>query len=167
MTDRELKEMSEWRTKAEKYKKELDELIREKLSRKDYDLNNEKELRDCKELNKTYELELRKERVPRTTLGQKIVLLDHFKVLDFMVTLNLNLGDLYKLLSYVLDADEKETSTAFNDRGKHEDSPLNNISNNKFLVKVFQEFKMKEDEEWAQNRLDKLKNANKSRKNTR
>jgi hypothetical protein len=161
MTSKEARELINLKDRNHTLKTQLDQFIQEKLSQKGKESSNEKEILELKELIKQYQFELSKERTPRSTLGQKMVLLDYFKVLDFMIAFKIDWGDLYKLLSYILDADEKSVSIAFNQRGPQLDSPLNNKSNNKFLVKVFHELKMKEAEIWAQNRLDEIQNPKK------
>ena len=153
MTTREMRELIALKDRNNAMKTELNQLIQEKFARRDQELSNAKELRDCQEQVKHLQAELSKERVPRATLGQKMVLLDHFKILDFMAALKLDSGKLHKVLHYILDANEKDAGTAYNQRGMQLDSPLNNASNNKFLVKVFHELEMEKEENWAKSRL--------------
>ncbi len=156
MNRREHNEISRWRTQATKYKKELDDLIKEKLTLKNEDRKYLEQIAELKKEIEEYKRELNKTKEPKATLGQKMVLLHHFGIIEYINRFDIDQTDKYKLLSYILDAHEKSIAPVFNTSLKFEDSPLNNVPNNKFLIKTFQEFKMSGPEKEAQERLDKL-----------
>ncbi len=156
MNRREYNEISKWRTLATKYKKELDDLIKEKQDAKKEDRKYQEQNSELKKEIEKHKQELNKQKPPKTTLGEKMALLHNFEIVDFINKLKLDQTNKYKLLSYIVDAHEKNVATYFNSSIKHKDSSLNNIPNNKFLVKIFHEFKMEEAEKQAQKRLDEL-----------
>ena len=156
MNSREYREIDKWRTAATKHKKDLDHTLEVWIALVNKDRNYEEYIRELKQEIETYKQELSKQKPPKTNLGEKMALLHHFGIIDFINELKLDQTNKYKLLSYIVDAHEKNVSASFNSPIKYEDSTLNNISNNKFLVKIFQEFKMEEPEKQAQARLDRL-----------
>ena len=156
MNSREYREIDKWRTAATKYKKELDDLIQIWLALKKKDRKYEEDIRELMKEIEGHKQELNKQKPPKTNLGEKMALLHHFEIVDFVNKLKLDQTNKYKLLSYIVDAHEKNVSAYFNSPIKYEDSSLNNIPNNKFLVKIFHEFKMEEAERQAQARLDIL-----------
>ena len=134
---------------------QIKELIEANLKRSKEESDDRKKLTELKLLYQQAQIELDKVKQPKATLGQKMCLLHHFGIIDFINGLQLEQTQKYKLLSYVTDAHEKNVQEDFNSPVKYEDSHLNNASNNKFLVKVFKEFNDEISEKWAQARLDK------------
>ena len=156
MNFRNYHQIDKWRTAATKYKKELDDLIKEWLALKNTDRTYEQQIRTLKKEIEEYKVELNKQKPPKTSLGEKMALLHYFGIIDFTNELKLKQTDKYKLLSYIVDAHEKNVSAYFNSSIKYEDSSLNNIPNIKFLTRIFQEFNMKKPEKEYQIKLDKL-----------
>ncbi|HUZ58298.1 MAG TPA: hypothetical protein VMU83_05905 [Hanamia sp.] len=156
MNYRDYNEIDKWRTSATKYKKELNDLIREYLSLKNKDRTYEEDIQKLKKEIEEYKQALNKQKQPKTSLGEKMSLLHHFEIVDFVNKIKLEQKQKYKLLSYIVDAHEKNVAAYFNTSIKYKDSSLNNIPNNEFLVKIFHEFKMEEPEKQAQTRLDEL-----------
>ncbi len=103
------------------------------------------------------EKKLKTSKKQKSTLGQKMLILQFLGVLDKINGLKIKQGDKITLLSYLLDAHEKQIEPNFNGRGRNLDSPLSNESNYKFLVKLFTEIKLPDEKEKAEMQLEKIK----------
>lgn len=126
------------------------EVIKERLLAKEKEVDTK--LKELEELIKT---EQEKEKV---TKAQKMLLLEFLGVLDIINSLDIQQGDKMKLLGYIINAHEKNIEKDFNGRGFHLDSPLSKLVNYNFLVKIFNDLGMKEQEDQAQRLLNQIKN---------
>src|ERR1017187_4515007 len=131
-------EIDYWKTMALDYKRQLDDLIREKFENRDKikakeqqlnalikeaELIKQNSLKDAlfkqKELDEAIQNEITKE---KTTKGQKMLLLQFLGTLDTVNNLNISQGDKIKLLTYLIGAHEKNIEQDFNGRGDNLDS---------------------------------------------
>jgi len=110
-----------------------------------------------------FELEkkLKTAKKTRSTLGQKMVILDFLGALDSVNELDIEQKSKIKILSYLLDSHEKSVEPAFNGRGKNLNSALSNKSNYSFLVRFFEEIGLPIEANKAEKKLQLIKSQKK------